>query len=195
MMSMKELDSDIEKVSGHLVSKQSDFDKAMQMSRELVREAGQAITLMHNDEKKKALDKLCAMAGTVGKLMKADAMFKYNTLQAYQEYAEAFIFINIKTKHKIPNMKSVGVDEEAYLLGLMDVEGELKREILESLRANKMKDAEWYFDTMKEIYDSTRRLRFAEAVLNGFRKKQDVARIQIENAGSEILMFKSRGKR
>ena len=156
---MKELDSDIEKVSEHLTKKQSDFDKVMQLSRELIREAGQAITLMHNDEKKKALDKLYAMAGTVNKLRKTDAMFKDNTLQAYQEYAEAFIFINIKTKRKIPNMKSVGVDEEAYLLGLMDVEGELKREILEALRANKMKDAEWYFDTMKGIYDSTRRLK------------------------------------
>ena len=45
---------------------------------------------------------------------------------------------------------------------------------------------------MKQIYDGTRKLRFAEAVLSGFRKKQDVARIQIENAGSEILSFRNR---
>jgi predicted translin family RNA/ssDNA-binding protein len=42
---------------------------------------------------------------------------------------------------------------------------------------------------MKDIYDMTRSLRFAEATLQGLRKKQDVARIQIENAGNEILYF------
>ena len=192
---MKELDNDIEKISKGLTEKQSNFDAVMQLSRELIRDAGQTITLMHNDEKKKALDRLRAMAGTVEKLQKMDQQFKYNTLQAYQEYAEACIFTEIKTERKVPTEKSVGVGGEAYLMGLMDVEGELKREILEALRSGKVKEAEWYFDAMKRIYDSTRRLRFAEAVLSGFRKKQDTARIQIENAGSEILMFKSRGKR
>ncbi len=189
---MKELDDDIEKISNGLIKKQASFDNVMQLSRELIRDAGQTITLMHNDEKKKALDRLCAMAGTVKKLQKIDQQFRYNTLQAYQEYAEAYVFVDIKTKRKVSTEKSVGVGGEAYLMGLMDVEGELKREILEALRSGKVKEAEWYFDTMKRIYDSTRRLRFAEAVLSGFRKKQDTARIQIENAGSEILMFKKR---
>lgn len=45
---------------------------------------------------------------------------------------------------------------------------------------------------MRMIFDGTRSIRFAEAVLNGFRRKQDVARIQIESAGSEILSFKKR---
>ncbi len=179
-------------IAGYLTRKQAGFDKVMAMSRDIIRDAGQTITMMHNDDKEKAMERLCSMAGTVGKLKKIDSEFRYHTLQAYQEYAEAYIFSEIKNRRKIPGMKSVGVGEEAYLLGLMDVEGELKREILEALRADRLKEAEWYFDTMKRIYDITRRLRFAEAVLGGFRKKQDTARIQIENAGSEILMFKSR---
>ncbi len=189
---MKGLDDDIDRISDGLAMKQADFDKVMQISRELIRDAGQAITLMHNGEKKKAMEKLCVMAGSVKRLQKLDKQFKYNTLQAYQEYAEAYIFADIKTKRKITSEEEVGVGGEAYLMGLMDVEGELKREILDALREGKVKEAEWYLDTMKTIYDSTRRLRFAEAVLSGFRKKQDTARIQIENAGSEILMFKSR---
>jgi translin len=191
---MKELNNDIETVSDHLTKKQADFDKVMQTSREIIRDAGQTITLMHNDDRKEAETKLSEMSKKVKMLQNIDSLFKYQTLQAYQEYSEAFIFFGIKTKQKIPSIKDVGVDSDAYLMGLMDVVGELKREILESLRANKLKDAEWYFDTMKDIYDSTRRLRFAEAVLSGFRKKQDVARIQIENAGSEILSARHRLK-
>ena len=182
----------MEEISDYLTKKQSDFDEVMQLSREIIRNAGQAITLMHNDDRKKAAEKLKTMQAIAEKLKTMDEQFKYNTMQAYQEYAEAFIFSEVKMKQKIPSMEVVGVEKEAYLMGLMDVEGELKREILEMLRIGKIKEAEWYFDTMKGIYDSTRRLRFAEAVLSGFRKKQDTARIQIENAGSEILMFKSR---
>ncbi len=189
---MKELNNDIENISDYLSKKQTDFDKVMQTTREIIRDAGQTITLMHNDEKKAAATRLKEMSGRVTMLNRIDSLFRYSTMQAYQEYAEAFIFFSIKTKKKIPKVKDVGVDYDAYLMGLMDVVGELKREILESLRADKVKDAEWYLDTMKTIYDSTRRLRFAEAVLSGFRKKQDVARIQIENAGSEILSARHR---
>ncbi|MFI5412449.1 MAG: hypothetical protein ACHQX1_01000 [Candidatus Micrarchaeales archaeon] len=189
---MTNLNDDIENISRMLTKKQKDFDDVMQISREIVRDAGQTITLMHNDDVEEATAKLKIMSAKVKMLQKLDSLFRYQTLQAYQEYAEAFIFFHIKTGKKIPSMTAVDVDNEAYLLGLMDVVGELKREILESLRANKLKQAEWYFDTMKEIYDSTRRLRFAEAVLSGFRKKQDVARIQIENAGSEILSARHR---
>lgn len=190
MIITKALDKDIEGISDELTRKQDDFDRVMQLSREIIREAGQSITLLHNNDDASA--KLAGMKKRAAALMKIDEKFRYNTLQAYQEYAEAVIFSQIKTDRVIPSVADVGVDREAYLMGLMDVVGELKREILESLRANDKKSAEFYFDTMKDIYDSTRRLRFAEAVLNGFRKKQDIARIQIENAGSEILSFRER---
>jgi translin len=188
-----QLDDDVEKISEFLTEKQDSFDKVMQSCREIIRDAGQTITLMHNNDKKSALERLAALEEKIRKLQKIDSQYKYQTLQAYQEFAEAFIFLKIKTEKKIPTLSTVGVGHDAYLMGLMDVVGELKREILESLRAGRIKEAEWYFDTMKGIYDSTRRLRFAEAVLNGFRKKQDVARIQIETAGSEILSARRRG--
>ncbi|HUC38576.1 MAG TPA: hypothetical protein VL944_00410 [Candidatus Acidoferrum sp.] len=189
---MKGLDNDIENISKYLTQKQNDFDSVMQISREIIRDAGQAITMLHNEDNAVASKKITDMKAKAKRLSKMDKNFKYNTMQAYQEYAEAVIFQNIKSGKEIPTAESLDIDNEAYLMGLMDVEGELKREILEALRKNRLKLAESYFDTMKRIYDSTRRLRFAEAVLSGFRKKQDTARIQIENAGSEILMFKSR---
>jgi translin len=71
----------------------------------------------------------------------------------------------------------------------MDVVGELKREILDSLRASETERAKAYLVLMESIYDATRAIRFPESVLPGFRKKQDVARIQLENAGSDILRF------
>ncbi len=103
---MKQLNDDIEKISDHLSKKQADFDKVMQMSREIIRDAGQTITLMHNDDKAQATKRLDEMKTKVNMLMKIDDQYKYQTLQAYQEYAEAFIFFKIKIEKKI-----VGINE------------------------------------------------------------------------------------
>jgi translin len=189
---MDTLDADVKSIATHLTEKQKDFDKVMTLVRDIVRNAAQTITMLHNNDAKSA-QKTIELADKMRiELKKFDVEFGYHAKQAYQEYAEAKIFLGIKLSDKIPSYKEVGVDQESYLMGLMDVMGELKREILEALRDGKVKDAERYFADMKTIYDSTRSIRFAEAVLNGFRRKQDVARIQLESAGSEMLYFKSR---
>jgi len=189
---MTDLDADIESIATHLTKKQKDFDEVMNLVRDIVRGSAQTITMLHNNDTKSALKTIKSTDKMVADLKKFDADFGYHAKQAYQEYAEARIFLGIKLDHEILSYKKVGVDQESYLMGLMDVMGELKREILEALRENKIKDAEEYFKDMKTIYDGTRSIRFAEAVLNGFRRKQDVARIQLESAGSELLSFKSK---
>ncbi len=190
---MAKLDADIKSIAVHLTKKQRDFDSVMTLVRDIVRESAQAITMLHNNDVKKALKTINSASKMMKNLKKFNSVFEYHARQAYQEYAEARIFFEIKQNHEIPSYTKVGVDQESYLMGLMDVMGELKREILEALREGKIKEAEEYFKKMRTIYDSTRSIRFAEAVLNGFRRKQDVARIQVEGAGSEILSFK--GKR
>lgn len=189
---MNDIDNEIKAVTEYLTKKQLDFDKVMGLVRDVIRESAQAITLLHNNNPKEAAKRIEFASGMVKTLGKFDPYFDYSAKQAYQEFAEAKIFLEIKTNRQIPASKKVGVDQESYLMGLMDVMGELKREVIEALSENKVKEAEEYFKSMRMIYDGTRSIRFAEAVLSGFRRKQDVARIQIENAGSEILAFKKR---
>jgi translin len=187
---MNNLDNDVKIIVENLVKKQQDFDSVMALVRDIVRNSAQAITMLHNNKINEASKAIDAAEKMSISLKKFGPDFDYHAKQAYQEYTEARIFLEIKQKHALPSYKKINVDQESYLMGLMDVMGELKREILESLREGKVKEAESYFDSMREIYDSTRSIRFAEAVLNGFRRKQDVARIQLESAGSEILSFK-----
>jgi len=189
---MNNLENDIGKISSYLTDKQKRFDNIMDASREMIREAGQIITLLHNNRAAEAGKRLTQLRKTVSSTRKIDDSFRYHTMQAYQEYVEAACFFSIKTDGSIPKLSDIGVDNEAYILGLMDTVGELKREVFEALNGSDTKSANKYFEFMKLIYDSTRSIRFAEVALNGFRKKQDVARIQIESAGSEILSFKKK---
>lgn len=189
---MEGLINDISKMGKYLLDKQKEFDAVTDVSRGVIRDAASAITMLHNGDAKSASKKIKEAYAGVKKLKKSDTKFEYYSRQAYQEYAEAAIFFGIKTKELVPSLKEAGVDSEPYLLGLMDVMGELKREILEELRNGNTKKAEFYFGKMRLIYDSTRSLRFAEAIISGFRRKQDVARIQLEGAGSELLSAKPR---
>ena len=190
---MKELQQDIDSIIAYLAKKQKSFDSVTDLTRSLIRNAAPAITQLHNGDKSAAKKTMASAYGDVKKAVKFGAEFEYYTRQACQEYAEARIFYGIVDKGVVPSQRETDVNQEAYLLGLMDVMGELKREILEELRKGGEDRAEAYFENMKQIYDTTRSVRFAEAVLSGFRRKQDTARIQLESAGSEILSFKKRG--
>ncbi|MCL4363318.1 hypothetical protein M1439_02625 [Candidatus Marsarchaeota archaeon] len=186
---MDGLAEDIENVGSHLVKKQENFDKVAKLSRDIIRNSGKMITMLHNGKIADASQIGSQLHDEIIELKRIDAGMEYYSLQAYQEYAEAMIFSSIKNDGAILRMQDTGVSEDAYILGLLDVVGELKREIFEALRERKIDLANKFFDKMKDIYDTTRSLRFAEATLQGLRKKQDVARIQIENAGNEILYF------
>ncbi|MGC8649264.1 MAG: hypothetical protein ACP5UN_03560 [Candidatus Micrarchaeia archaeon] len=182
-----ELYKDIDSITKYLENKQDSLDKIMFLSRNIIRDSGHAITMIHNNDINNASILINKISKNIFKLRRFDDNFKYHTIQAFQEYAEAYIFLNIKKTGKIPKMENLKINEESYLLGLMDVVGELKREIVGLLMKNKIADAKKLLKIMEAIYDSTRELKFAESVIAGFRKKQDVARIQIESAASQIL--------
>ncbi len=186
---MSGLELDVSKISSDLIAKQKAFDLAMDSSREARRSASLIITKLHNDDIKGAKAGL-KMVTEMLSALKSHKEFEYHTKQAQQEFAEAKIFFGIKVDHKIPTVADVGIDGDSYLMGLMDVFGELKREIVGALANSDIKIADYYYSKMVEMFDATRSIRFAEAVLSALRRKQDVARIQMESSASELLSFK-----
>ncbi len=184
--------NDIKQVEKRMQDLEEQREQVLSLSRELIRNAGKAIVAMHAKDRAKAKKILAEMESIRNKLVDVEKGLEYNSLQAHQEYVEARILDGIITKGKILGMKELGVDEKAYALGLMDVVGELKREAIDSLLNNNPKAAERYYNFMVDIYDSTLHLRFANAILPDFRRKQDSARIQVENTASEILRTKQK---
>ncbi len=185
----------IERIEKKVLSLEKGRDAAMQLSRDLIRSAGKAIAMMHASGPKGADSMVKELSALKSKLENAEKGFEYYTLQAHQEYSEALILHGILTTKKIPSMEQIGEEEVAYLLGLMDVVGELKREAIESLRKGKDANAKLYYKLMSDIYDSTLHMRFANSILPDFRRKQDSARIQLEGVMNEILHLEQRQRR
>jgi translin len=104
---------------------------------------------------------------------------------AREEFAEASILLGLKGSGKFPNPEAVGVPLEAYLRGLGDVPGELRRQALDALRVGDLGRAESLLETMEEIYLSLVSME-ETPFLKGLRRKLDIARGVIERTRSEI---------
>ncbi len=182
----------VNEIEKKLMDMQERKDKVLEISRELIRTAGRAITLIHARELDKAGSSMKTLVALEKKLRGAEKGFEYFSVQAHQEYVEAMAFYTVFKEQRLVSASEVGVDEVPYLLGMMDLVGELKREIIESMRAERLDDANAYYGFMKGIYDSTRSMRFASSLVPDFRHKQDTARIQLENAGSELLSYEAK---
>lgn len=175
------------KVERKLMRLQESKDRVLIISRDIVRVAGRAITLMHAKKLGQAGACMRQLDSLVKKLGAAEKGFEYFSLQAHQEYVEARAFYTILKEKRLSSMAEMHVDEIPYLLGIMDLVGELKRETIEAIRENNQESANSYYAFMKDIYDSTRSMRFANSLVPEFRRKQDTARIQMESAASEML--------
>ncbi|MCL4383738.1 MAG: hypothetical protein M1168_02650 [Candidatus Marsarchaeota archaeon] len=193
MFLFSDIKKDIADIKKYLLKRQNNFDKILNESKLIVREAAELITMVHNinlNSKKAMQNKLKYLEKRVKNLKRIDKEFEYYTLQAYQEYVEAKLFFEIKINNKFLSHSSINIRPEAYLLGLLDLVGELNREFIDSLRKSNIKIAETYLDIMIEISDLTRPLRFSSALIPDIRKKQDVSRILIEHASNELLLYK-----
>jgi translin len=184
---MSKLDGSIGKIIGVLKKQEKAQDEILVLTRELIRDCSMAIKCIHNKEMKEAEDRIKNVDGLVRKLKGLDEDFEYLTLQAYQEYAEAKVLLAIIERREIPGYVELKIPFKAYLLGLLDCVGELRREMLEELKRGNKQDAEYYFESMSDVYEATLPVRFSNSLLPNFRRKQDVARVQVENARSELL--------
>lgn len=183
---------EIGRITKELEVLQARFDKVMALSRSAIRYAGESITLIHLKDRKAADAKMRLMRNAIARLRKTDKYFEYHSQQAYQEYVEAMLLYGLIWGRGLKTKKELSVGPVEYMLGLMDVFGELKREAYESMRRGNAKEAEMYYEIMKDLYDSTMHVRFANAIMPGFRRKQDVARIQLETTGSDLLSLRVR---
>ena len=181
------VDLGINKIMKTLSEKEKALDFVLTENRKAVRACSNSIKCMHAYDMKKAKVHLAEADAAIKDLKKYEERFPNHLAHIYQEYAEAHIVLSAIETKKIPSFAKLKIPEVPYLNGLLDAVGELKREMYEALRHGKKKDAEFYFKLMEEIYDELLPLRFSNSVLPEFRKKQDNARRQIEQARGELI--------
>ncbi len=193
MSNIGNLEESLARVRKELDAMDEARDEAMPVLRDLHKLSSEAVYAVHRGELKEAREKLDEAAELVKELkdMLSDfpELWRSGFAEGHlQEYAEAEILYGIVTEGRVPSPEEIGVTPRAYLLGLLDVVGELRRIVVDSLREGDFDAAERFLDNMEEIYSLTMTFDYPRAVVPNLKRKQDVARSLVEKTRSEVTV-------
>ena len=105
---------------------------------------------------------------------------------ATKEYAEARLTLAVISGSDVPTPESIQVEWAPYLNGLGEVVGELRRHLLDRLRAGETAYAEVVLTRMSEILDLLASLDYPDGMTGGLRRTTDVARALIERSRADL---------
>jgi translin len=157
-------------------------DKVLKDSRDVISACSRTIIYVHTRKVKEAEKELAIGKTLLGSLKKSsDSSSSRYIVSPEAEFVEASAVVAMARGRPIPSMESLGASPEAYLLGLLDTVGELKRLVLDSIMQRKLAKAKQYFEVMQELYSACSPLAVYDHVVNGARRKIDVARMLVED--------------
>lgn len=168
-------------------------DELYEAMRKATRFSKQAILALHRGEPRKSAKLLKDAKKLFSKLdeiplVQGELAYSGIVDSAFQEYAEAHIFLNLTENGGFVDPQKIHVPSTSYLLGLADVVGELRRKTLDSLRRGDLKTAEKGLEHMELIHDELMGLEKALQFVHELRRKTDVARRVIEATRGDVAM-------
>jgi len=168
-------------------------EKALRSCRQVIRYSADAIRAVHRQEHDKARQLLDSAHELVqelnhdlarhGKLLHSGFIH-----DAQKEFAEGNITLALIAGEDLPKPRALGVSNAAYLDGLGESVGELRRYILDSLRRDDFSRCEELLTIMDEIYGILITMDFPELLAHGLRRTTDAVRGIIERTRGDLTV-------
>jgi translin len=169
-------------------------EEGLKISREIVRECRKASFALHGQDFEKA-DKNIKIAGKA--LEKLEILFEGHAdiyhagfvEHAQQEYSEVAVLSSLLKEEgdRFPFPEELRVEYAAYLNGLGDVVGELRRHVLDLIRKESFEKAEIFLGIMENIHAMLMDFDYPDAITRGLRRKTDVSRSIIEKTRGDVV--------
>jgi translin len=189
-----DLESLAEKIRLYFSAKDAAREKALRLSREIIRYSATTIRAVHRQEKANA-EQLLSKAQALLKELTNDVLNKNNDLayagfvhDAEKELAEASCTLAIVSGKALPQPEALGVSYPAYLNGLGEAVGELRRYILDSLRRNDLSRCEELLGIMDDIYSVIMTMDFPDGITYGLRRTSDAIRGILERTRGDLTL-------
>ena len=188
---MKNLEAIADPIRASLAAKNLARDRALERSRTLIRHCAHAIRAVHRDEREAAREHI-GQARVVAESLRHDlAPFPdlYHagyTQDALKEFAEANIVYAITGGEQLPAPEAIGVDHAAYLNGLGEAAGELRRRCLDIIRHDHSEEAERLLAAMDDIYALLVTVDYPDAITGGLRRTTDMVRGVTERTRGDL---------
>lgn len=182
---MDGLNDIVEQVLEDLESKNNIRDTTLNRSRHLIRFCANAIRAVHRQEFDQAEELLGEARHAAAEMVNdlrdfPDIYFAGYTQDALKELAEAHLTYAIVADKPLPGPKALGVEPAAYLNGLGEAAGELRRFVLDCIRRDRVAEGERLLEAMDTIYSHLITVDYPDAVTGGLRRTTDLVRGVLE---------------
>lgn len=188
---MQQLQTIIDRINQTFEAKSTVRNDTLARSRELIRHCANSIRATQRGDDGEA-QTLLQTARDIAAQMIADAQ-KYSdvyyagyTQDALKELAEAHITRAVILEEPLPIPEALNVEYAAYLNGLAEAAGELRRFALDALRRDNVVLAERILGSMDEIYSVLVTVDFSDAITGGLRRNTDMVRGVLERTRGDV---------
>jgi translin len=187
------LDTIAEQIRKDLISRDEAREKLLPLCRDAIRYSSNAIRAVHRQEFTQAEESLKTARRLLSEAEEIGAA--HSELgstgiirDAQKEYAEANITLALVTDEPLSKPRELGVDAAAYLNGLGEAVGELRRYLLDAMRQGDLSRGEEILAAMDDIYNVLVTMDFPDAITGGLRRTTDMVRGVLEKTRSDLTL-------
>ena len=187
------LETIIPRILDHFAAKNAAREQALLASRAIIRMSANSIRAVHRGEFEKAaaqLDEAKSVRDAAFQALEghADVYYAGFLHDAQKEYAEARTTLALLSGGSIPSPEELEVEYPAYLNGIAEAVGEMRRMILDRLRVGLYHGCEEILRAMDDIYAVLVTIDYPDAMTGGLRRTTDQTRGILEKTRGDLTM-------
>ena len=182
-----------DRIRSSFMARDAAREKTLGLCRETIRHSSNAIRAVHRGE----FDQARAFLDTAYRSIQkgGETLAQYVELRhagflhdAQKEYAEGCITLALALSEQLPEPETLGVGYPAYLHGLAEAVGEMRRYLLDAIRKGDLSRCEEVLSVMDDIYGVLVTMDFPDALTYGLRRATDVVRGILEKTRGDLTM-------
>lgn len=168
-------------------------EKTLPLYRDAIRHCSNAIRAVHRQESDQAI-KLLDLAGDLLDEAKQSVAASPELghagfiRDAQKEFAEGSLFLALVSGQPLPTPDELDTDPAAYLNGLGEAVGELRRYLMDSIRKGDLSRGEELLNAMDDIYNVLVTMDFPDTITGGLRRTTDMVRGVVERTRSDLTL-------
>lgn len=195
----KDLEKINDKVNQTLRIKSEARDTALHFSRQSIRYCANAIRSIHRNDFEQGKTLISQSKSLLEQIKTVlenhpDIFYNSSVHDAQKEYAEASITLALVTDNPLPDPDSLGIEYSAFLNGLGEAAGELRRQLLDRIRDGNFQRCDYLLQTMDDIYGLLVTVDFPDALTGGLRRTTDNVRGILEKSRGDLTMAVTQAK-
>jgi len=176
-----------------LEEKNAAREKVLPLSRELVRHSANTIRAVHRGELAEAKKMLVEGRNLAQELKGSlaghpDLYHSGYTQDALKEFTEANITYALIAGEELPSPEELGVEYPAYLKGLGEAAGEMRRHVLDLIRHGETERGEEILGSMEDIYGVRVTTDTPKAITHGPRHITHMGRGVLERPRGDLTL-------